>query len=136
MDEPQLIKSKKDAPDTQSWYDYIWKAEQETPNRLEDAAKFMATMISISFTIFLSGGKSLFENYQGSPCLKIALILWVLSLLFSFLVLFPQKYEYLSCSVADIKRMNQKITKRKGRLLIISLGLYLLALCISGMIVS
>ena len=134
MDEPEIIKSKKNEPDTQSWYEYIRKAEQDTPNRLEDAAKFMATMISISFTLFLSGGKKSFENYQDSLCLKIALIIWLISLFSSFLVLFPQSYKYISFSAADIKRMNKKITSRKRLFLIVSLGLYLISLCILGVL--
>jgi hypothetical protein len=134
MNEPQIIKSQKDAPDTQSWYEYVWKAEQDTPNRLEDAAKFMATMISISFTIFLSDGKNAFENYQDSLYLKIALISWIISLLSAFLVLFPQKYQYISCSAADIKKTNKKIINRKNLFLIISLSLYLLALGIIGIL--
>jgi hypothetical protein len=134
MDEPEIIKSKKNEPDTQSWYEYIRKAEQDTPNRLEDAAKFMATMISISFTLFLSGGKKVFESCQDSLYLKIALIIWLISLFSSFLVLFPQSYKYISFSAADIKRMNKKITSRKRLFLIVSLGLYLISLCILGVL--
>ena len=134
MNEPEIIKSKKDEPDTQSWYEYIWKAEQESPNRLEDAAKFMATMISVSFAIFLSGGKKVFENCQDSLALKIALVIWLASLFSAFLVLFPQHYEYISNSVADIKKMNKRITKKKRLFLMISLILYLSALGIVGVL--
>jgi len=45
MEEKEIIKSKKSAPDTRSWYEYIWREKQETPKRLEDAAKFLVTMI-------------------------------------------------------------------------------------------
>ena len=75
MDQPEVIKSSTSSPDTKSWFEYTWKEQQETPNRLEDAAKFMASIISISLTIFLAIGKSSFEKYQASCSMKVAILL-------------------------------------------------------------
>ncbi len=124
MEEPELLKSKKPAPDTQSWYEYIRKAEQETANRLEDAAKFLATMISVSLTLFLAVGKTGFEKYQDCPSIKVSVILWIGSLLFSFFVLFPCRYKYVSQSVQSIKDMSRRIVRVKYWLLLASLVLY------------
>ncbi|MCZ6819880.1 MAG: hypothetical protein O7G31_10380, partial [Calditrichaeota bacterium] len=45
-----------------SWLKHLWKTEQDIPNRLEDAAKFLATMISISFSFFIAIGKTAVTN--------------------------------------------------------------------------
>lgn len=134
MDEPKPLQSKPPAPDTQSWYDYIWEAEQETPKRLEDAAKFLATMISLSLTIFLAIGKSSFENIRGSTPLMVAVLLWLASLLFSFWVLFPHRYRYVSQSVQSIKEMHREIVRNKYRFLLASVICYLAALGIVGVV--
>ncbi len=132
MEEPQIVKSRKTAPDTDSWYEYIWKTEQETPNRLEDTAKFLATMISLSLTLFLAMGKSSFETALDSPLLKIATVSWMLSLIIAFWVMFPRRYQYVSHAVESFKEMNGRIAKRKYRLLITSIALYLASLGILG----
>ena len=63
MTQEKIIKSRKSIPDTRSWYEFFWREKQETPNRIEDAAKFVATMISISLTIFLAIGKTAFKIF-------------------------------------------------------------------------
>ena len=130
MEEKKVIKSKKSAPDTRNWLEYTWREKQETPKRLEDAAKFLATMISISLTIFLAIGKTAFENYKGTFLLKLSILTWVLSLLVSFFVLFPWRYRYFSESVKSIKEIHQNVVRDKYFLLIISLCLFLSALSI------
>jgi hypothetical protein len=129
MDDLKTIKSEPPSPDTKSWYDYIYKAEQETPNRIEDAAKFLATMISVSLSIFLAIGKSGFEKYADSFPVKLSVVMWIASLLLSFIVLYPQKYRYSGESVESIKEMHRKIIRRKRFLLTASLLLFLTALC-------
>ena len=130
MPENNIIKSRKPEPDTRSWYEYIWRQQQDTPERIEDAAKFMATMISVSLTIFLAIGKSTFESPEISCQIKIAIILWITSLICSFLVLFPWRYSYSSVSVKSVKKMHRKIVLVKYTLLIVCLVLFLIALSI------
>ena len=130
MEQDKVIKSRKSAPDTKSWYDYIWKEKQQTINRIEDAAKFLATMISVSLTIFLAIGKAVFEKSQDSFLIKLSVLLWILSLLVSFLVLFPWRYRYVSISVSSIKEMHQKVARDKYAFLILGLVLFVLALSI------
>ena len=130
MAEEKILKSKKTAPDTKSWYEYTWREKQETPNRLEDAAKFLSTMISISLSIFLAIGKKSFENSGNNFLIKLSVLLWILSLLVSFLVLFPWRYRYSSILVNSIKEMHQKVVRDKYGLLIISTVLFVAALSI------
>lgn len=130
MEQEKMIKGRKSAPDTQSWYEYIWHEKQQAVNRIEDAAKFLATMISVSLTIFLAIGKTAFEKSQDSFLIKLSVLLWILSLLVSFFVLFPWRYRYVSISVSSIKEMHQKVIRDKYILLILGLVLFLLALSI------
>lgn len=130
MIEKKQAKSKAPAPDTKSWHDYMLKTRQETPMRLEDAAKFLATMISLSLTLFLAIGKTAFESTAVTPALKAAVALWLLAALAAFAVMFPGKYHYVSQSAQSIKAAHQKIITTKKTLLFISLGLYLIALAI------
>ena len=127
MDDSEILKSRKSAPDTKSWFEYLWRTKQETPNRLEDAAKYLATMISISLSIFLAIGKPSFENC-ASAILKLSMVAWVLALVISFFVLFPARYRYFSESVQSIKQMHQKILMTKYILLVLSLVLFLFSL--------
>lgn len=129
MNDSKIIKSEPAAPDTKSWYEHFWKAEQEIPNRLEDAAKFLATMISISFTLFLVVGKNSFENLHDAR-LVFSVVLWLLSLLASFLVVFPFRYRYRGESVQSIKAMHRKVVVVKRTVLIISLVCFIVALII------
>jgi hypothetical protein len=127
MTEPQKITSRLPAPDTKEWFRYLREAQQQTPNRLEDAAKFLATMISVSLTIFVSIGKTTFEgNLPG--VLQLALGLWLLSLLTAFLVLFPWRYRCVGESVQSIKQMHQRVVRTKRWLLVGSLALFFFAL--------
>jgi hypothetical protein len=125
----KTLKSEPTAADTKSWYEHFWKAEQDIPNRLEDAAKFLATMISISFTLFLVVGKNSFENLQDLR-LVFAAGLWLVSLLAAFFVLFPLRYRYQPDSLESIKKMHRKVVIVKHTVLIISLGCFVAALII------
>ena len=130
MNKPKTIKSSKPSPDTRSWLEYTWQEEQDTPNRLEDAAKFLASMISISLTIFLAIGKSALKANETSWSIKAALVMWLISLLASFFVLFPWRYRYVSESVQSIKAMHRRVVFVKRLLLVISLVLFLASLSI------
>lgn len=130
MTESEIIKSKKPDPDTRSWYEYIWRKQQDTPARIEDAAKFMATMISVSLTIFLAAGGSVLKESGINWQIRLAIILWLVSLICSFLVLFPWRYSYSSVSVKSVKEMHRRIVLVKYTLLIVCLVLFLLTLLI------
>jgi len=132
MTQEKIIKSRKTAGDTRSWYEFFWREKQETPNRIEDAAKYLATMISISLTIFLAIGKTAFENGQPDFLIKLSVSCWLLALLVSFFVLFPWRYKYISDSVKSMKEVHQRVMRVKYILLIISLILFMSALSLLG----
>jgi hypothetical protein len=129
MKEKKVIKSKEPSGDAEEWFEYIHQQERKTPDRLEDAAKFLATMIAISLSIFTAvtqaGGVSIIA-WTG----RIAVFAWLLSLLFAFLVLFPFRYRCISASVKSIKSMHTRIVRIKWILLILSTILFFAALCI------
>ncbi len=126
--QPALLKSEIPPPDTRSWYEHTWKKEQQTPDRIEDAAKFLAAMITVSLSIFLAVGKESIVAAQNSGLVKTASILWLLSLFSSFFVLFPWRYRYASDSVQSIKNMHKRVVRCKRLLLILSLLLLSAAL--------
>jgi hypothetical protein len=132
MEEKKVVKSKEPPEDAEDWLEYINQEERKTPERLEDAAKFLATMIAISLSIFTAVSKA--GGVQGVQVFKwpagIALFAWLLSLLFAFLVLFPFRYRCLSTSVKSIKAMHRRVVRIKWVLLILSSFLFFAALCI------
>lgn len=130
--EPINQKAQSSPRDTKSWFEYVWQEQQQTPNRLEDAAKFLATMISVTLTIFFTIGKTAFEQAAVPLILKISVVLWLAALLVAFLVLFPQRYAFVGKSANNIKEMHGKIVKKKYRLLSASVILFSIALILSG----
>jgi hypothetical protein len=129
-----IVKAQPAGPEKESWYMFRLKEEQETPIRLEDAAKFLSSMIAVSLTIFLSvTGKDGSVSVSVTKMLLV-LVPWILSLLTSFFVLFPFRYKYSKDSIKTFQDAHKKIVKTKRTLLIFSLGFYFLALVILGTI--
>ncbi|MCK4764317.1 MAG: hypothetical protein KAW12_19110 [Candidatus Aminicenantes bacterium] len=129
MTEAKEIKSKKPSKDAQEWFEHLREIDRKTPERLEDAAKFLSTMIAISLSIFLA------VNEVGGGLVidwpvRISLIAWILSLLSAFLVLFPFRYKCISTSVESIKKMHSRVLRTKWILLIASSALFFTALVI------
>ena len=130
QDRPERLHGGATSPDTKSWYEHVWKTQQETPARLEEAAKFLSGVISITLTLFLTVGKSAFENVRPTGYARTAVALWLLSLVLCILVIFPRKYRYCDTSVESIKEAHRKIVRTKSLLLLGSLLLFLAALTI------
>ncbi len=132
---PEPIKATPAGPEKESWVRFSWKEKQETPKRYEDAAKFLASMISISLAIFLSiAGKNGLSTPQHTTGIRVALVLWFLSMLLAFIVLFPLPYKYAKDSIASFQKAHAKIVRVKGFLLSASLVSYFIALFILGAI--
>lgn len=117
-------------PDTKSWYEYIWKTQQETAARLEECAKFLSGVVAITLTLFLTIGKSSFENVRLTGAVRWAVGLWLLSLVLSIFVLFPWRYRYSPVSVESIKQTHKRIAGIKYLLLIGALIFFLAALAL------
>ena len=87
----KVLIGKRPPPEAKSWHEYSWKMLQEAPDRVEDAAKFIATMISVTLTIFFASFKRLQSTLTDHTWLVIALGCWIMALFLGFFVLFPKK---------------------------------------------
>ena len=115
-------------PDTKSWFEYSWKLQQDVPNRFEDAAKFLATIIALTITIVFTALDKLKTIVVQPIWLFIVLVLWLIALVFAFMVLFPHKYKISSKSIESIKSAQVKIVHTKQLRFIIATALYFLPL--------
>jgi hypothetical protein len=122
-------KSKRAGKEEIAWLDYLQEEIRSTPGRLEDAAKFISTIIGVTLSIFLAIMKS-GDHLPLTNQVKFALIAWLFSLLLSLAVIFPLKYKCVALSAESIKRMHYRIVRTKLILLILSALLFLAALSI------
>lgn len=127
MEENDNIQIAKSAtPETKAWRIFMLEQEQKTPERLEDVAKALSGMVSVTLAIFLSIGKIEFASPNAT--IAIALIIWLISLVLSFLVVFPFPYSYSKQSAKTFINAHKKIVRVKYVLLITSTLFYLMAL--------
>jgi len=104
-------------PDAKSWLDYAVKIQQEGPERFEDAAKFLTTIISISLTLYLT-------TTHKIPINSYIIICWFAALFLAFLVVLPFKYTFSMLSAENIKQKVTIMVKRKRMFFITSAVLY------------
>ena len=104
---------KMSSPEIESWMTYSWESKQQTPARLEHAAQYLSVMMTVAITFFLGvfGKPETFMN--AGFLIKGVPLLWCMSLVLSFLVLYPKKYPFSSSSAESIKLMTEKIIKWK-----------------------
>ena len=115
-------------PDTKSWLEYSWKLQQDVPNRFEDAAKFLATIIALTITIIFTALDKL-ELFVFHPAvLFFVLMIWLVALLSAFMALFPHKYSFHSKSIEKIKQAQQQIIQTKKTYFLIATVFYFLPL--------
>ena len=128
MSKLPIAKSKGAPTDhVKSWLSHAQKEKLEAPKRLEETAKFLVAIISISLTIFISDRPEDMEPTTDKTFIWVAII-WMISVLLSFFVLFPWRYKFNPESVEDIERAYRKITNTKRWILMLSLVFYLVAL--------
>ncbi len=126
-EEPETLSGTKATEEDSSWHEYLRSTEQQEPERLEAAAKFLSGMISISLTIFLSTDKELLKEASFS-LLTLLVGLWLAALLGCFMVFYPMPYGANKDSAESIKSMHKKIVKKKLVRLAASAICFLLAL--------
>ena len=122
------LQGKPAPPDTKSWFEYSWKLKQDVPNRYEDAAKFLATIISLTITIIFASYEKLQLIVFHPLALFVVLTLWLVALFFAFMVLFPHDYSYHSKSIQSIKDAQDKIIKTKKNRFLCATILYFVPL--------
>ena len=107
---------KMSSPEIESWMVYSWEIKQQTPARLEDAAKYLSVMMTVAITLFLGVvGKNELATLS-SWWVKLISLCWCVSLILSFIVLYPKKYHFHSSSAESIQQMTEKIIQWKQRL--------------------
>ncbi len=114
-----------------SWTTFALEEKQKEAERLEETAKFLVGIISISLTIFISNRPESYTAWAGQS-FQFATALWMLSALFSFGVLFPWRYGFHEESPDSIQSAYQKIVRYKRWILIASVLFFLAALGIAA----
>jgi len=86
--------------------------------------------VSVCLTLFLKINDASFESM--SEWVGIAVVLWLLSVVFAFFVFFPFGYGYSKHSAQSIEAANQKVAQTKRRVLMVSAVFFLVGLFILG----
>ncbi|MBI5915685.1 MAG: hypothetical protein HY842_09930 [Bacteroidetes bacterium] len=115
-----------------AWHAFRRQSEQETPKRLEEAAKFLSGMISIAFSIFLTKDAAVFQQAESARWVGIACACWLLSLVLTFFVIFPLRWRQVPQSAESIERVHRASVRLKYGLLVAGAVLFLLALGVLG----
>jgi len=121
-------------PEIESWMRYTWEMKQKTADRIEDAAKALATMISIALSFFW-GVLGLNPALKLLIHSKILSFVWVIALIISFCVLFPMKYKFNPDSLDSIKEMTKKVIAIKEILFLASSFLFLGGFILFGVVI-
>ena len=124
---PPQLTTRPPTPDEEAWLQWRRSDEQETPKRLEEAAKFCTGLYAVTYSILLGYNSDALKNADETN-MKLIAGLWLVSLVAAFVVVFPMPYAYRSDSVASIQAMHKRVVRFKYRALLLSAGLYLLAL--------
>ncbi len=132
--EQEKIISVPPPPDAKDWHEYGRKLQQETPNRLEDAAKFLAAMISVSLTFTITNLNNLLKVYTQTIWIKLCFGLWLVSLALAFFVIYPKKYRFPARSAERIKAVHQQIWRYKRFLFIAAVITYFIPFLVLAII--
>jgi hypothetical protein len=127
---PTEIRATSASSEDSSWIDFQLKERQSSLQRLEDAAKFLSGLASVSLTIMLSVNKSAFDQFSQSLTLKIGVLSWLISIVLTLGVVLPFRYNYIENSADSIKKMNQIVRRTKYALLTLGALFYLAGICI------
>lgn len=119
------IKATPATVEEKSWIEYQRSESQGTLKRLEDTAKYLSGLSSISLTVILGPNHEIFTTLHHSNWLKAGIISWLLSILFTLAVVFPFRYRYIGNSSNSIRRMHRSIAKLKFVFLLLGAILYL-----------
>lgn len=130
-------------PAAEHWHTYARTGYEDTPKRLEEAAKFLTGLIGLTLTLTLNND---FYKPQLPPgaippapdawvqgLLGAALCGWVLSLAAALFVVFPARYRYVAASAESIRGMHGRVVRRKYAWLVVSAVAYVAALALVGL---
>ena len=112
------------------WISFQRAEKRETLKRIEETAKYLSGIISISFSVVLNVEHSLFAGPHPGILLNAGIIAWILAIIISLFVLFPLRYAYVENSAASIQDMNKRVSRVKFVLLIAAAVLYITGISI------
>ncbi len=115
-------------PEEEAWHAFRRQSEQETPKRLEEAAKYLSGIISIVFTILTTRDPAVFQRNASSAAVTAASALLLLALVATLFVVFPLRWRQATSSAADIERVHRASVRLKYGLLQAGAALFMLAL--------
>jgi hypothetical protein len=127
MSENETIQSQPVGPEKEEWYKHMQTTIKETPKRLEEAAKALTGVISITLALFLAIAKDSFEK-NPETLVQVAVVLWLVSLLAAFVVIFPKPYGVRKGSTEDYVKAHKRIIRFKYGFLVAAVILFLAAL--------
>ena len=125
---PPVLPSQPAGAEAKSWHEHRRKTEQETPQRLEDAAKFIGSAQALSLSLFLGVLDKQESLSAMSGWLIVSLLAWLGSVLASLLVVFPMRWRHDAESAESIRAAHGRMVSWKYGLLTVSAVLYLGAL--------
>jgi Na+/melibiose symporter-like transporter len=122
QEQDQPIRGRIATPDEVAWQEFHRKSRQETPKRIEDAAKYLSGIVSVVFAIYNAAHKG--EPQSAIP--HLASVLLLISLAASLVVIFPLRRRVAAASAASIQKELRSAIRWKYWLLVVS-ALFLLA---------
>ncbi|MFN0013197.1 MAG: hypothetical protein ACKVU2_01500 [Saprospiraceae bacterium] len=125
---PAPLQGRFATPDEEAWHDFRRQSEQETPKRLEEAAKYLSGLISVVFAIFAARNQSVFQQIESKGMVTTALLLLLLALAATLFIIFPLRWRQVSQSAADIERVHRAGVRFKYRMLVLGVLLFLVAM--------
>jgi len=130
-DAPEPLRARSSAPAEEDlkWIAYYQEEQLRTPARLEETAKYLAAIVSVSLTIFIDKRPPNLLPWTQLT-LTAAAVLWMGSVMCSFFVLFPWRYRYRADSPADVRRAHASIVRVKMTVLLVAVVLFLAALAL------
>lgn len=112
-------------PADMNWIEFQRKEKQETIKRLEEAAKYLSGISSLSLSVVLGVNRDALKGLSNDFELKGGICCWLLSIVLTLVVVFPFRYRYAENSAESIRMMHKKISNAKFLLLIAGALLYI-----------
>ena len=125
---PAPIRGRFATPEEEAWHAYRRQSEQETPKRLEEAAKYLSGIMSIVFTILTTRDPAVFQRNAIGAAVTAASAFLLLALVATLFVVFPLRWRQVSQSAADIERVHRASVRLKYGLLVTGAVFFMLAL--------
>jgi len=133
-DEIAEIKATAATPEELSWIEFQLKEKQAALSRLENTAKYLSGLSSVTLTIILGPNNEIFRSLTHSITLKAGIISWLISILCTLVVLFPFRYRYANNSVDSIRRLHKKMAGLKFIFLLLGCLFYIAGICLVAFI--